>query len=154
MMKRTIRRMKKILSMVALMLTMLPAAVNAGDVVTTSPVTTIPRATLIRITIVNIADYEGKVERPHRAPARYTDIVEATFDGETNILGFEFYKPLSGVVITISKDGVPVHSEICGDVYEGSTCSFPLSEYGVGQYEIEIAAEDLGAELYCSFSVE
>jgi len=154
MMKRTIRRMKKILSMVALMLTMLPATINASDVVTTSPVTTIPRATLIRITIVNIADYEGKVERPHRAPARYTDIVEATFDGETNILGFEFYKPLSGVVITISKDGAPVHSEICGDVYEGSTCSFPLSEYGAGQYEIEISTEDLDTELYCSFSVE
>lgn len=153
-MKRTIRRMKRNLTMMALMLTMLPAAVNAGDVVTTSPITTIPCTTLIRITIVNKADYEEKVERPHRAPARYTDIVEATFDGETNILGFEFYKPLSDVVITISKDGVPVHSEICGDVYEGSTCSFPLSEYGAGQYEIEISAEDLDTELYCSFSVE
>lgn len=153
-MKRTIRRMKRNLTMMALMLTMLPAAVNAGDVVTTSPITTIPCTTLIRITIVNKADYEEKVERPHRAPARYTDIVEATFDGETNILGFEFYKPLSGVVITISKDGTPVHSEIRGDVYEGSTCSFPLSEYGAGQYEIEISAEDLDTELYCSFSVE
>lgn len=151
-MKRTIRRMKRNLLMVALMLTMLPAAVNAGDVVTTSPVTTIPCAALIRITTINVA-YE-ELPKVHRAPARYTDIVEATFDGETYILGFEFYKPLSGVVITISKDGAPVHSEICGDVYDGSTFSFPLSEYGAGQYEIEIAAEDLDTELYCSFSVE
>ena len=151
-MKRTIRRMKRNLPMVALMLTMLPAAINAGDVVTTSPVTTIPCATLIRITKINVAYDEPFII--HRAPARYTDIVEATFDGETNILGFEFYKSLSSAVITISKDGALVHSEICGDVYEGSTCSFPLSEYGAGQYEIEIAAEDLDAELYCSFSVE
>jgi len=35
-----------------------------------------------------------------------------------------------------------------------STFPFSLSEYGVEQYEIEIAAEDLGAELYCSISVE
>ncbi len=152
-MKRTIRRMKRNLPMVALMLTMLPATVNASDVVTTSPVTTIQRATLIKVIMLSFDDIEDKPLK-HRAPARYTDIVEATFDGETNILGFEFYKPLSGVVITISKDGAPVHSEICGDVNDGSTCSFPLSEYGAGQYEIEIAAEDLDTELYCSFSVE
>ena len=136
----TILKLRKSLIAVALMLVMLPVAASnvSGE--------------FIKLIKLN-EGYEEHV-MVHRAPAKYTDVVEATFDVTTDILCLEFCKPVTGVVVTICKDGVPVMSEACGDVYEGLAFSYSLSEFGTGQYEVKVTADGLDSELYCCFSVK
>lgn len=138
------------LVIVALVLTILPAAAYYNA------------ANFMRITVVNVA-YDMKTnvaydERetnvPHRAPTCYSDVAEAVFDGTDSSLMLEFGCAVSGVTITISKDGSEVLSETYTELSEGDACTFALAQYGAGEYEVKVTAADLDNELYCSFTVK
>ena len=129
-------RIRKSILLLAFMFSVLPTTVDAA---------------LIRIVKVNVS-YESTTIR-HRTPAQYSDVVDAVFDGATNLFTLNFSKAVSGCEVTIYKDDAPVISETYGDVTAGTSYCFDLSVYGSGEYEIVVSTE-ADEDITCGLTIE